>query len=112
MVHIIIQQAMPEQIAEMLEVYSSMIKLAVDIRRNILAGGGEMHADCEKVLLDNGSEQDDIWGANWYPDEQRVEYEAIINIRPHLANRGIVIQSEEVRRRVSEVTLALLGGAR
>jgi hypothetical protein len=112
MIHIIIQQAMPEQIAEMLEVYSSMIKLAVDIRRNILAGGGEMHADCEKVLLDNGSEQDDIWGANWYPDEQRVEYEAIINIRPHLANRGMVIQSEEVRRRVSEVTLALLGGAR
>jgi hypothetical protein len=112
MVHIIIQQAMPEQIAEMLEVYSSMIKLAVDIRRNILAGGGEMHADCEKVLLDNGSEQDDIWGANRYPDEQRVEYEAIINIRPHLANRGMVIQSEKVRRRVSEVTLALLGGAR
>jgi hypothetical protein len=112
MIHIINQKVLPEQISEMLEVYSSMIKLAVDIRRNILAGGGEMHADCEKVLLDNGSEQDDIWGANWYPDEQRVEYEALINIRPHLSNRGMVIQSEEVRKRVAEVTLSFLGGIR
>jgi hypothetical protein len=54
----------------------------VDIRRNILAGGGEMHADCEQHLLENGSEQDDIWGANWYPAEQRIEYEALINISP------------------------------
>jgi hypothetical protein len=112
MVHFVIEKAVPDQINEMLEVYSGMIKLAVDIRRNILAGGGEMHADCEKVLLDNGSEQDDIWGANWYPDEQRVEFEALINIRPYLGNRGMVIQSEEIRQRVSEVTLALLGGIR
>ncbi len=96
MIHILVQKVKPEQIGEMLEVYSSMIKLAVDIRRNILAGGGEMHADCEKVLLDNGSEQDDVWGANWYPDEQEVEFEALINIRPRLANQGMVIQSEEI----------------
>jgi hypothetical protein len=109
-IHIVIKKAKPEEITEMLEVYPGMIKLAVDTRRDILAGGGEMHADCEKLLLDNGSEQDDIWGANWYPDEQRVEFEALINIRPHLANRGMLIQSEEIRKRVTEVTVSLLGG--
>lgn len=31
------------------------IKLAVDIEREIIAGGGELHADCEAVLLKNGS---------------------------------------------------------
>jgi hypothetical protein len=112
MIHFVIEKAVPNQINEMLEVYSGMIKLAVDIRRNILVGGGEMHADCEKVLIDNGSEQDDVWGANWYPDEQRLEFEALINIRPYLGNRGMVIQNEEIRKRVSEVTLALLGGIR
>jgi hypothetical protein len=112
MIHLLYHKALPEQIVEMLEVYSGMIKIAVDIRRNILAGGGEMHADCEKVLLDNGSEQDDIWGANWYPNEQRVEFEALINIRPKLSNRGMVIQSEEIRKSVSEVTFALLGDVR
>ena len=94
----------------MLEIYPRLIKIAVDIRAKVLAGGGEMHSDCESVLLENGSEQDDIWGANWYPDEQRVEYEALINIRPRLGNRSIVIQSEEIRQAVKAVTLAIQGG--
>ena len=44
-----------------------ILKLAVDIERGILAGGGELHADCEAVLLGNGSKQVDIGGADWYP---------------------------------------------
>jgi hypothetical protein len=98
------------QIQAMLEEYSRMIKLAVDIRRNILAGGGEMHADCEQLLLENGSEQDDIWGANWYPTEQRIEFEALINIRPRLGNPSILIRGEETRRKLETVTREILGG--
>jgi hypothetical protein len=45
----------------MLEELETYIKLAVDVERNILAGGGEYHADCEEVLLENGSRQEDIW---------------------------------------------------
>ena len=93
----------------MLEEYSRMIKLAVDIRRRILAGGGEMHADCEQLLLENGSEQDDIWGANWYPAEQRLEFEALMNIRPRLGNRSILIRDEEIRRKVEAVARGILG---
>lgn len=87
-----------------------MIKIAVDIRRRILAGGGEMHADCESVLLEESSEQNDLWGANWYPTEQRIDYEALINIRPWLSNRSIVIQNEDIRRQVQAITIELLGG--
>jgi hypothetical protein len=43
------------------------IKLAVDLERGILAGGGVMHADCEAVLLDDGSSQQYVWGADWNP---------------------------------------------
>lgn len=96
----------------MQEAYSGFIKIAVDIRRKVLAGGGEMHADCESVLLENGSVQEDIWGANWYLDEQVVEFESLINIRPDQGNRGIVIQNEEIRRAVEAVTLEFLGGVR
>jgi hypothetical protein len=49
-------KAEPAQIREMLNEYGSMIKIAVDIRQGILAGGGEMHADCKQVLLESGSE--------------------------------------------------------
>jgi hypothetical protein len=110
MIYLLSEKATIQQINDMLEIYPRLIKIAVDIRRSALAGGGEMHADCERILLDNGSEQDDIWGANWYPSEQRVEYEALINIRPRLGNRNMLIQSEEIRRLVSEVTLNFLGG--
>jgi len=94
----------------MLEVYPFMIKIVVDVRRHILTGGGEMHADCEALLLDRGSEQDDLWGANWYPLEQRIEFESLINIRPRLGNRSIVIQSDELRVQVAAVTQEVLGG--
>ena len=110
MIHILTQPATQQQVQEMLEVYSSMIKIVVDIRRRILAGGGEMHADCELVLLDQGCEQDDLWGANWYPVDQRLEFEALINIRPTQGNRSIVIQSDTIRQAVDEITRHLLGG--
>ena len=109
MIHLLTDRAKPAQIKDMLDEYGSMIKIAVDIRRNRLAGGGEMHADCEQVLLEDGSEQDDIWGANWYPAEQRIEFVALINIRPMLGNRGMVIQSQVIRNSVETVTRAILG---
>jgi len=109
MIVLLRDKAEPIQIREMLEEYSSMIKIAVDIRRNSLAGGGEMHADCEQVMLENGSEQDDIWGANWYPSDQRIEFEALINIRPVLGNRGMLIQSQEIRNVVEATARSILG---
>ena len=101
-----------EQLVAMLKEYETMIKIVVDIRRRVLAGGGEMHSDCESVLLDDGSEQDDLWGANWYPNEQRIEFESLINIRPRLGNRSILIQDENLRKKVEEVTLEILGGVK
>ena len=109
MIYLLVDKAQPIQIQEMLHEYGSMIKIAVDIRRNSLAGGGEMHADCERVLLENGSEQDDIWGANWYPSDQRIEFEALINIRPVLGNRGMLIQSQEIRNVVEATARSILG---
>ena len=110
MIYILRNKVTAEQISEMLKEYESMIKIVVDIRRRILAGGGEMHSDCESVLLDDGSEQDDLWGANWYPAEQRIAFESLINIRPRLGNRNILIQNEEIRKPVESVTREILGG--
>ena len=54
-IHLIREHATKEQFAEMLAMLQARIKLAVDVERGILAGGGEMHADCEAVLLEDGS---------------------------------------------------------
>ncbi len=65
MIYIIRERVTAEQINEMLEMLQTYIKLAVDIDRGILAGGGVMHADCEAVLLEDGGQQEYIWGADW-----------------------------------------------
>jgi hypothetical protein len=75
-----------------------------------LTGGGEIDSDCETVLLDDGSEQEDVWGDNWYPVDQRIEFESLINIRPQVGNRNILIQNEGVRKQVESVTREILGG--
>lgn len=61
MIYIIRDKVTSEQVKEMLEMLKAYIKLAVDIERGILAGGGAMHADCESILLDDGSRQEFIW---------------------------------------------------
>jgi hypothetical protein len=111
MIHTLREKASPDQVKDMLQEHGTLIKIVVDVRQRILVGGGEMHADCESVLLESGSEQDDLWGANWYPAEERIEFESLINIRPRLGNRGIVLQDENLRRQVETVTRAILGGA-
>lgn len=111
MIYILRSRPTPEQIKEMSSEHETMIKIVVDLRRRVLAGGGEMPADCEQVLLEDGSEQDDLWGANWYPAERRIEFESLINIRPKLGNRSILIQSQELRQNVETITREVFGGA-
>lgn len=110
MIHIIRQKATRQQIDEMLEELDPLIKLAVDIRRQILAGGGEMHADCESVLLEDGSRQEDIWGANWIPNTRTIEFEALINIRPKQQNRSMTIQDPAIKQQVETITRKFLEG--
>ena len=51
MLFLLKRKASSTQIQAMLEEYGDMIKIAVDIRHNILAGGGEMHSNIHKMHL-------------------------------------------------------------
>jgi hypothetical protein len=107
-IHILSKKPTQEQTAEMVAELKSYIKLAVDVERGLVAGGGEWHADCEKVLLEDGSKQENIWGADWYPQEKRVEFEALINIRPRQNNRSMLIQDGALRARVEKIVRSML----
>ncbi len=61
MIHLLRSRATAQQLAEMLDELGVYVKLAVDIQRGILTGGGALHADCEAVLLVDGSQQEDVW---------------------------------------------------
>jgi len=107
-IHTIRTPATPEQIQEMRAVFGTFIKLAVDVRRRILAGGGPFHADCETVLLQDGSQQTDVWGADWYPDSREVQFESLINIRPRQGNRSMILQDPALRQQIESIVRHLL----
>lgn len=109
MIHIVRSHATAQQITEMLEALGGYIKLAVDVERGILAGGGAMHADCESTLLEDGSVQQDVWGADWNPSTQEVSYESLINIRPRQGNRSLEVTDPQLRARIAQVARDLLG---
>ncbi len=102
-IHIIRQRATENEIREMLEELETYIKLAVDVDRSVLAGGGEYHADCEEVLLEDGSRQEDLWGADWYPESKTVGFVALINIRPRQGNRGMEIEDPKLRVKIETI---------
>ena len=107
-IHIVRRRATEKEISEMLEELKTYIKLAVDVECGILAGGGEYHADCEEALIEDGSRQEDIWGADWYPDSKTVEFVALINIRPRQGNRGMEIEDPKVRAKIEAIVRRLL----
>lgn len=102
------KRAKKEEIKQMLTALKSYIKLAVDIKREILAGGGILHADCEAVLLKDGSKQNDIWGADWLPDTKQISFEALINIRPRQNNLSMKINDPVIREKLEEIVRSLL----
>lgn len=102
-IHIIRNKATDSEMEDMLMGLESYIKLAVDIKREIVAGGGVLHADCEAMLIEDGSKQEDIWGADWLPESKEVKFEALINIRPRQKNRSLVIENKKIREKVEDI---------
>jgi len=60
-----------DDLVRLLRLFGDMVKYVVDVERGVVALGGELHADAEQVLLEQGSRQADLWGANYYPGRQR-----------------------------------------
>ena len=83
------------------------IKGAVDIKRELLAVDSPMHYDCEQLLLENGSDQKDIWGINLYLDsddiDDLVEFDSMINIRPAQDNRSRSVENPEIQAKIKAV---------
>jgi Protein of unknown function (DUF5674) len=92
--------------------FEDMVKYVADLERGVIAIGGEMHADAEALLLETGSHQADLWGANYYPGRGRedcIEFTSLINIRPAAGNRGMELVDPALRARLRELTFTLVG---
>ena len=87
------------------------MKIVVDIKRRVLAIDADMHADLEEILLEDGSKQKDLWGANIYPqksDEDFLEYTSFINIRPSDDNKDMEVMDPDIRFAIKEIVNNLI----
>ena len=81
----------------------TIVKGVADIKLGTVALGGEWHIDANNRLIEEGSEQKNLWGFNLYPKEKgdsAIEYNSLINIRPLQGNRSMEIVSDETRNAV------------
>jgi len=93
--------------------FGDMVKIVIDVGRGLLALGGELHADGEAILLQDGSVQRDLWGANVYPFRDRpdwLEFTALVNIRPSRGNPSMEVKDPDTRREMERVASRLLPG--
>jgi Protein of unknown function (DUF5674) len=93
--------------------FGEMVKAVVDLAQGIMAIGGELHADEETELLDQGSRQSDLWGINLYPDAaaaERIEFDSMINVRPGQGNRSRSVEDDSRRERIRDIVSRLVHG--
>ena len=93
------------------EQFGDWIKAVVDVSREVMAIGGDLHADDEAALLADGSRQRDLWGINLYPGEGEsdwIEFDSMINLRPGEGNRSRGVDDERIRARIREVVGSLV----
>ena len=109
MIHLLSVRATSQQMKEMREEWDFLIKVAVDVRRGVLAGGGNAHSDCEEVLRDAGSQQDDIWGAGWMVYQQAITFTSVINYRPRQKIFTDEVTDPALRERIATIILSFLG---
>ena len=93
------------------KLFGNMVKAVVDVEKEIMAVDGELHADLEVLLSENGSKRANLWGINIYPEiegEEQIEFDSMINLKPHLGNRTRNVESAEIRSKIIKIVNSLV----
>jgi hypothetical protein len=105
--HIVTDTITHETLRGMAEgLFGDLVKGVVDVERGALALDAELHADLEALLLEDGSRQGDLWGINLYPDlpeDDWIEFDSLINVRPSQGNRSRGVEDEAIQARIVHV---------
>lgn len=105
----LVHESIPlQRVAEVADAtFGDLVKAVVDVRREVMVIGGELHADEEALLLSEGADQSDLWGINLYPAERGqgewIEYDSMINVRPSQSNRSRSVEDPALRERIAAI---------
>jgi hypothetical protein len=92
--------------------FGDLVKAVVDVEKKIMAIGGGLHADEEVELMEKeGSERENTWGINLYPDktgEEFVEFDSMINLKPAFGNKTRGVEDETLKSKIIEIVQKLV----
>ena len=94
------------------ELFGDMVKAVVDVRQEIMAIGGELHADEEVVLSEReSSRREDTWGINLYPGKsegEMIEFDSMVNLKPAYGNRSRNVEDPAVQAKIRAVVAKIV----
>lgn len=97
-----------EELKKMSEkMFGGMVKAVVDIEKEIMVVGADMHADEEYLLLEGGSQQEHLWGINIYPEkignQQWIVFDSMINLRPSWGNKSRGVEDIQIQEKIKKI---------
>lgn len=108
MLLIIRKKADEENIKKVSEDLNGYIKVTVDVKRGVLAAGGTLHVDGEKMLLEDGSKQSDLWGGGIDLETGEIDFDSMINLRPAQGNTSREVLDKKIRKQMEDIIHKLL----
>ncbi|MEK7581219.1 MAG: DUF5674 family protein [Patescibacteria group bacterium] len=87
-----------EEIQKLSGEFDTYIKTVIDIDKNICSGGANRHFENEKILLEKGSLQSNLWGGGIDLKTLTIDNNSMINIRPNENNNSNEIQDPNHRK--------------
>jgi len=109
---IVKDQISVEELRRMSEkMFGNIVKAVVDIERGVIAIDGELHADLELLLTEDGSKRENVWGINFHPEatgDEFIEFDSMINLKPQSGNRTRGVDDEGIRKKIMGVVNKLV----
>ena len=93
-----------EEIEKLRESFEVYIKTVIDVKRKVCSAGCDRHFDSERILLEQGSKQEDLWGGGIDLETLTTYCNSMINIRPHQGNTSNEIHLGKIREKFEKLT--------
>lgn len=94
------------------KMFGGLVKAVVDVEKEIMVVDAGLHADEEFFLLENGSEQEHLWGINLFPTQAGKEgfivFDSMINLRPSSGNRTRGVDDPRLQEKIKKVVHKLV----
>lgn len=93
-----------EEIEKLKEQFDIYIKTVIDVKKNLCSAGCDRHFESEKILLEQGSSQSNLWGGSIDIETKIIDYNSFINIRPADNNASNEILDSQIRKKFEDLT--------